>query len=151
MSLLSVSYTHLDVYKRQAFCLRLIQRSFIHSLKTSQIMCWKIKFDLWHWFDSVSYTHLDVYKRQVLTSAHCVCINVSTSIYVILYLTLLHNWVCRRSLLNFLHYFITLRYINCKLVWLFCKKTTLTQMMIFLKELIKRAITWTTRRSCTTV
>ena len=70
---ISVSYTHLDVYKRQLrtfhempqFLLLLIHRH------------WRIQ-NLWHQFfhlrmrvdhlqnvNSVSYTHLDVYKRQV--------------------------------------------------------------------------------------
>ena len=52
----SVSYTHLDVYKRQTFInLRLLgNRKIKMSIITNHI--------------AVSYTHLDVYKRQVYKS-----------------------------------------------------------------------------------
>ena len=48
-----VSYTHLDVYKRQAYAMR------FYELMSGQT---KPLFVLL----AVSYTHLDVYKRQVL-------------------------------------------------------------------------------------
>ncbi|OUG01767.1 hypothetical protein AZ049_004426 [Escherichia coli] len=41
--ILSVSYTHLDVYKRQVYGIRISGR-----------------------YITVSYTHLDVYKRQII-------------------------------------------------------------------------------------
>ena len=46
----AVSYTHLDVYKRQAVGIR------------------PVWLPLWCSLSSVSYTHLDVYKRQPLSS-----------------------------------------------------------------------------------
>ena len=60
-----VSYTHLDVYKRQVIC------TLIYSLKTQV----SLLPPPWEEFTTkepslsatpVSYTHLDVYKRQIL-------------------------------------------------------------------------------------
>ena len=55
----TVSYTHLDVYKRQAFNCN--AASFSSTF-------WAISSFIWESFwaspSSVSYTHLDVYKRQ---------------------------------------------------------------------------------------
>ena len=56
---MSVSYTHLDVYKRQG----LGGRCPPYQLKNFLI---EMMYDC---IDSVSYTHLDVYKRQGLASA----------------------------------------------------------------------------------
>ena len=57
----AVSYTHLDVYKRQAYTMRVIAGSARRlNLKTIEGL------DTRHTTDTVSYTHLDVYKRQVL-------------------------------------------------------------------------------------
>ena len=56
-----VSYTHLDVYKRQAQRLSRLWRSYAGSLPAvvagSNGLCSSL---------AVSYTHLDVYKRQLL-------------------------------------------------------------------------------------
>ena len=58
----TVSYTHLDVYKRQV---AILLNAAIHYKRTS-----KRRFALWtqkslaHLSQPVSYTHLDVYKRQ---------------------------------------------------------------------------------------
>ena len=65
----TVSYTHLDVYKRQAVItgqylswMRMIQREIGWILDTLQ---GKILLSAgWGTDMSVSYTHLDVYKRQ---------------------------------------------------------------------------------------
>ena len=62
----SVSYTHLDVYKRQRLCSAIRQltavsvESFGVSVVSASITC------IWVLLNStsVSYTHLDVYKRQ---------------------------------------------------------------------------------------
>ena len=56
----SVSYTHLDVYKRQVGS-RLTQQICVN-VNGLDDAC-QNKQEL----DAVSYTHLDVYKRQVLT------------------------------------------------------------------------------------
>ena len=54
----AVSYTHLDVYKRQTysrFCCRFDGMCSFRCSKVSFLFC-----------TAVSYTHLDVYKRQEL-------------------------------------------------------------------------------------
>ena len=67
-----VSYTHLDVYKRQVLCCA-VQEIYIESRCVGYLIDrWD---NLFEWSDSmevptvsvkaVSYTHLDVYKRQV--------------------------------------------------------------------------------------
>ena len=54
----AVSYTHLDVYKRQVFFLFSKRGQLLfHIFKAQQLV-----HDLVH--RPVSYTHLDVYKRQ---------------------------------------------------------------------------------------
>ena len=50
---MSVSYTHLDVYKRQIFALVQLQPAQFFILMKQA-----------HNTEAVSYTHLDVYKRQ---------------------------------------------------------------------------------------
>ena len=71
----SVSYTHLDVYKRQtADCVTRHARIWSSSLlpaPTAEKTAW-----------SVSYTHLDVYKRQVLSASICVVTCESTQVCV---------------------------------------------------------------------
>ena len=53
----SVSYTHLDVYKRQGLCKAIVAGE---DLRKDEVL--EKHAD---WVDAVSYTHLDVYKRQV--------------------------------------------------------------------------------------
>ena len=53
-SLGSVSYTHLDVYKRQAY-----SKEKFEPCIPSCPHC------IYNMFITVSYTHLDVYKRQI--------------------------------------------------------------------------------------
>ena len=77
----SVSYTHLDVYKRQVYEGQLKNsRSYIFSLAVklkSLVVYHKIRISCKHLLITksicqlirclpVSYTHLDVYKRQVM-------------------------------------------------------------------------------------
>ena len=52
MKIIAVSYTHLDVYKRQAWDITI--REFTRHSVIIENCC-----------DPVSYTHLDVYKRQM--------------------------------------------------------------------------------------
>ena len=54
---LSVSYTHLDVYKRQKYN---VPFHFIFKLLLLS------ETETERYIDSVSYTHLDVYKRQII-------------------------------------------------------------------------------------
>ena len=59
-----VSYTHLDVYKRQAVLCNKgygITLAKVGGNAPKRIMPWKVS-QRW---DTVSYTHLDVYKRQI--------------------------------------------------------------------------------------
>ena len=61
-----VSYTHLDVYKRQHLC-RILLRLLLGI--TGAGTCrypFDADFGVEHRIVSVSYTHLDVYKRQAL-------------------------------------------------------------------------------------
>ena len=58
---ISVSYTHLDVYKRQGLCHWKFHRIFKRRTEpgwNEQGQCSAVTYG------SVSYTHLDVYKRQ---------------------------------------------------------------------------------------
>ena len=57
---MAVSYTHLDVYKRQA---HLIRKGMYFVIRMKEISSNGILSA----YDSVSYTHLDVYKRQDMT------------------------------------------------------------------------------------
>ena len=73
-SCITVSYTHLDVYKRQVPVgsqnfLRSRCRCWLRLSSLTWLISWSVV--LWHLprVISVSYTHLDVYKRQV---QHCV-------------------------------------------------------------------------------
>ena len=65
----AVSYTHLDVYKRQGF--GTVENAIIRRRSRSQPCSGffrqanVVKCSLLHWLEAVSYTHLDVYKRQV--------------------------------------------------------------------------------------
>ena len=79
-SLKSVSYTHLDVYKRQKVYIRDSDeidhvrthkywastefRLFLLGLTGSDILVSRDAFTKLNGFVAVSYTHLDVYKRQ---------------------------------------------------------------------------------------
>ena len=55
---MTVSYTHLDVYKRQVF------RSLLCSLSQGLLFHQNLPVHAAHSHRAVSYTHLDVYKRQ---------------------------------------------------------------------------------------
>ena len=69
---MAVSYTHLDVYKRQDFSqFPQFFQLIIHLLVTDDgqyHMVFKMNFLVFfkYGFAAVSYTHLDVYKRQPL-------------------------------------------------------------------------------------
>ena len=68
--LVPVSYTHLDVYKRQAFLSSLLQLSpkrvvYISCNPVTQARDLKSLTSHGYRVEPVSYTHLDVYKRQV--------------------------------------------------------------------------------------
>ena len=56
----AVSYTHLDVYKRQVLE-RLSEHTFFETAKMLYVPAALLDYK----FSPVSYTHLDVYKRQV--------------------------------------------------------------------------------------
>ena len=63
----SVSYTHLDVYKRQSlskFVANIKDALAAGDMKKAQEICDKQRGSV-----AVSYTHLDVYKRQILNRA----------------------------------------------------------------------------------
>ena len=74
-SRIAVSYTHLDVYKRQTadrlhnisslFCALIIDVTAPCCSLIKKLFHF-INDSLWHSLFSVSYTHLDVYKRQVV-------------------------------------------------------------------------------------
>ena len=62
----AVSYTHLDVYKRQEFLkfsLICIILFFLSFFSTANLFVTTLLINIF--FNAVSYTHLDVYKRQV--------------------------------------------------------------------------------------
>ena len=59
----AVSYTHLDVYKRQVFTSASTVKGFVEGTKGLDYT--KVKAAC---IGTVSYTHLDVYKRQELVS-----------------------------------------------------------------------------------
>ena len=74
-SLKPVSYTHLDVYKRQALDFKMQVSNWLATLGAnldlrSAICRHAIRMALCvaagDWIEPVSYTHLDVYKRQAL-------------------------------------------------------------------------------------
>ena len=56
--LVPVSYTHLDVYKRQCY---IINNNGCPVPRFNAVARWRVYF---LYLGSVSYTHLDVYKRQ---------------------------------------------------------------------------------------
>ena len=58
-TLLAVSYTHLDVYKRQLMCRARSTRETICPTRPKPAMMTRLSCS-----STVSYTHLDVYKRQ---------------------------------------------------------------------------------------
>ena len=60
---ITVSYTHLDVYKRQALTRTATYSSSTARLPTSTTKLFRASLRS-TWARSVSYTHLDVYKRQ---------------------------------------------------------------------------------------
>ena len=76
--IMAVSYTHLDVYKRQVCILSCLKSVSFHSvtkvtfseLTDKEIDYYITKFKPWdkagaYGIQAVSYTHLDVYKRQI--------------------------------------------------------------------------------------
>ena len=66
----AVSYTHLDVYKRQGFCKgHSHQCALRRQVRQSSAEVWKLheRSGICR-LSAVSYTHLDVYKRQVYIS-----------------------------------------------------------------------------------
>ena len=67
---ISVSYTHLDVYKRQNVIYFIKKISAVKIMECIELDN-KIKITDVHDLDlaPVSYTHLDVYKRQVIMNA----------------------------------------------------------------------------------
>ena len=71
MSVDSVSYTHLDVYKRQhTKCSRLTTSG--RSYEDNELLILYFKVEILNSLKAVrtvSYTHLDVYKRQVIADA----------------------------------------------------------------------------------
>ena len=74
MMIVSVSYTHLDVYKRQAAYVecKLIRiascvDSGIVDAYVATIVAYYVLGICVFYCHTVSYTHLDVYKRQVLS------------------------------------------------------------------------------------
>ena len=70
---ISVSYTHLDVYKRQGNNIAIVVYGFFMG---DLLMNWINSFG----FQSVSYTHLDVYKRQGLVREHYMNFSVGLSL-----------------------------------------------------------------------
>ena len=73
----AVSYTHLDVYKRQAWAIagygfRVVVSSFFADIhKNNELNNFVLPVVVTEGFLPVSYTHLDVYKRQVLINSEC--------------------------------------------------------------------------------
>ena len=67
-----VSYTHLDVYKRQAYNNILLQAGNDELGKRKEITGMEAEAidGVMYSYGAVSYTHLDVYKRQELRSQH---------------------------------------------------------------------------------
>ena len=92
---IAVSYTHLDVYKRQV-CLMNVSRRLINTV----VSCKKLKIIIWEcsWYiiqivvyqvvrvTPVSYTHLDVYKRQIFSDHWYMChiVHKHSPVHVIL-------------------------------------------------------------------
>ena len=56
-NIMTVSYTHLDVYKRQI-------PMYPYNQKCLKELKYSLTRQIWNRYTSVSYTHLDVYKRQ---------------------------------------------------------------------------------------
>ena len=64
----AVSYTHLDVYKRQASRCGTVAGSALRATSVESRSCGTKTTGMtsgWTGIQAVSYTHLDVYKRQV--------------------------------------------------------------------------------------
>ena len=68
-----VSYTHLDVYKRQVLVLRIMSLAMRPNEVNTEVQydC-KVRHQA---VISVSYTHLDVYKRQTICRTRSICWN----------------------------------------------------------------------------
>ena len=64
VDIISVSYTHLDVYKRQIHVSN--TKDSTHFVKYGNAWFSKISLPVGYSFIAVSYTHLDVYKRQIM-------------------------------------------------------------------------------------
>ena len=62
-SLTAVSYTHLDVYKRQSKVFEFYTEDYADTMSLAVFL---ISLAVSVYFAAVSYTHLDVYKRQVV-------------------------------------------------------------------------------------
>ena len=63
LCIISVSYTHLDVYKRQElYCEPKEQQSILGNIYAARVE--RVAEGIHGAFLAVSYTHLDVYKRQ---------------------------------------------------------------------------------------
>ena len=67
----AVSYTHLDVYKRQPWGLQIYRIALLLDQdQNKRKVVWALKMLKSHRSHPVSYTHLDVYKRQICHSSH---------------------------------------------------------------------------------
>ena len=78
--IISVSYTHLDVYKRQVECIFIeyvlnAQCGFLEILRQFNGSFHRQQVDI-GFITPVSYTHLDVYKRQAIHSMNRLCKNL---------------------------------------------------------------------------
>ena len=62
---MAVSYTHLDVYKRQSLWFNRTFMFFGHELYTTLARATDVRIYRPDTLAPVSYTHLDVYKRQL--------------------------------------------------------------------------------------
>ena len=71
---ITVSYTHLDVYKRQVVTMGLpkaeevLREAMAMGADKGILVTDRVLGGADTWATSVSYTHLDVYKRQILLS-----------------------------------------------------------------------------------
>ena len=69
-SIIAVSYTHLDVYKRQAYTYHSDLSDYLKTIERYALMNTlpiRVSANKIYTYFPVSYTHLDVYKRQDTT------------------------------------------------------------------------------------